>query len=298
MGGALTATSEEGVGSSFILELPNAKEHLAETPDSLNAPLTSERSNLKGATILIIDDDTDARELTRRALERENFNVEEAENAHIGIQKAHQIQPDVIILDVMMPEKDGWETLAELKGNPTTDKIPVVMMSMVENSKVGFSLGASDYLVKPVKKEALLESMKGQLHRSDQFVLVVDDDEMARDMVKRALDRAGIRSSMAKTGSEAIDFLKGTDLPGVVLLDLMMPEVNGFEVIQFIQEQGLDDKIKVIVLSAMTLKSEDRAELNRMVHKVAQKGRFSPGQIARDVQKLISANHSTIRKAA
>ncbi len=183
--------------------------------------------------VLVIDDDAAVRDLMARFLGKEGFRVATAAGGEEGLRLARELQPDVITLDVLMPGMDGWSVLAALKADAALADIPVVMLTMLDDRNLGYALGAADYLTKPLDRERLV-SVLGR-YRQDLPVLVVDDDPDFRDLARRTLEREGHTVIEADNGRAALARLRDTT-PGVILLDLMMPEMDGFDVVAAIRE--------------------------------------------------------------
>jgi PAS domain S-box-containing protein len=285
MDGRLTVTSEKKKGSIFRLALPlePVKPKTLKEPPSHNIQCIKG----KGPLILVIDDDAVARDLISRALSDMDYRIYEATNAIDGIKLAQEIKPDLIILDVVMPGKDGWSALTELKANTLTQNIPVVMMTMVSDHSHGFSLGASDYFVKPLNKKRFTEVVEKHLKVKSGSVLIVDDDPIAREITVRTLRKAGLKTFEADNGIEALNVLDGPVKPNIIILDLMMPKMDGFELIGELKNRGIMNSIEIIVLTGKTVESLDRKQLLKSVSRIVQKGNLSSSQLLDDVQRLL-----------
>ena len=181
--------------------------------------------------VLVIDDDTTVLELTERFLTREGFSVVTAQGGIEGLRRARELRPAAITLDVMMPDIDGWTVLAAIKGDPVLADIPVVLMSIVDEKNRGYSLGATDYLIKPVNREKLSHAIRKICGAKGQRVLLVEDDDSVRKTMQQALERDGWTVGEAVNGKVALEYLASNPQPDVIVLDLMMPEMDGFEFI-------------------------------------------------------------------
>ena len=281
MGGDITAESTLGKGSTFIVRLPA----VVDTPEAGHD--TNEFPAVTEATfgVLVIDDDPTARDLISRMLASEGYRVELASSGAEGLEAARERRPDVITLDVLMPGMDGWAVLAALKSDPVTADIPVIMLTISDSEDMGFALGAAAYLAKPIESEALIGMMK-KFHKHQGQVLVVDDDAVTRDMLRRTLQGEGWTVAEAGNGLEALVRLS-EQAPSLILLDLMMPEMDGF---QFVDElRARDDwrSIPVVVMTAKDLTQADREQLNGHVERIAQKGLYSRERLLREVYDLV-----------
>jgi signal transduction histidine kinase/CheY-like chemotaxis protein len=290
MNGEIFVESEYGKGSTFTLNLPQIAQQFEDditssfedhiTPSGIFNPNYTK-------TVLVIDDNHNDRRFLHRYLSGEGYNVALATNGQQGLQMALEIVPDLITLDVMMPEMDGWETLVRLKNNPKLANIPVVMSSIVEDRHLAQTLGAADYLVKPVDKQRLVNVLDKHIGRDEQgCILVVEDDEASREMMCRMLVQEGWTVQSAANGLKAIDCIQ-VEQPLMILLDLMMPEMDGFEVIKTVRQNPNWHKIPIIVVTAMDLTTVEHGLLTAQVTNVFQKGKYNKQQLITEVQSLI-----------
>jgi CheY-like chemotaxis protein len=283
MGGDIALESEEGKGSKFSLRVPRL------VHDTAAAPITRERSlsaPSKG-TVLVIDDDPTARELVERLLAKEGFSTETATSGPEGLRKARSVRPTLITLDVMMPQMDGWTVLETLKKDPELRDIPVVMLTIVDNRNLAFTLGASDYLTKPVERERLSEVLKKYgCSKGPCLVMIVDDDSDARRRVRQLLERDNWQLVEAANGREALLQLE-EHKPQLILLDLLMPEMDGFEFSLEVSRHPVWSKIPLVVLTAKDITAEDRARLNGNVDRVLQKGAFNHEELIEEIKRIL-----------
>jgi len=281
MGGDIAVASEAGRGSTFTLRLPAVvAEHAPES--GAPAPVA------EGARrVLVIDDEATVRDLMRRFLAREGYDVVAASNGEEGLRLARELAPDAITLDVMMPGMDGWAVLAALKADAQTAAIPVVMLTIVDDKNLGYALGAADYLTKPIDRDRLLEALAK--FRRDRPILVVDDDAAVRELLRRILEKEGYRVVEATNGRAALEALAKT-APGLILLDLMMPEMDGFELVEALREHETWRALPVLVITAKELTSEDRRRLNGYVERILQKGAASREVLLREVGEFVAAS--------
>jgi signal transduction histidine kinase/CheY-like chemotaxis protein len=282
MGGDVTVASEPGKGSVFTVRLPGSADSLPSSStgsDGRRSP-TADR-------VLVIDDDATARELIADHLKAEGFSAATAAGGVEGLKLAKELRPTAITLDVMMPDLDGWSVLAALRQDPELAEIPVIMITIVDEHRRGIALGAAGYLTKPIDRE--------QLHRLvSRFrapvpptrVLVVEDDGVQRERMRGWLEGPQWTVQEAANGREALDRLK-EDKPDVILLDLMMPEMDGFAVVAALQKEAGWRDIPVIVITSLDLDAKDRARLNSGVQSVLVKERFRPADLVERIRQLM-----------
>ena len=267
MGGELRVTSEEGIGSVFTISLPRV---IAENQDIEAQPPAEAATDTGGSgkVILIIDDEPTAQEILRRKLADTDYRLVSALNGTQGIQLAEEIKPDLILLDILMPGKDGWTVLAELKKHQDLKSIPIIVVTMLDDDKSAVSLGADAFMTKPIDRSKLLSTMESVF--GDSFnepnalkgkkALVVDDDAEARDIISRTLAQAGMEIDQAENGAEAFEKVdRGYDL---ITLDLSMPVMDGFEFLARFDDLDLPTKPEIVVLSAMHIDETMRARLS------------------------------------
>lgn len=285
MGGDISIVSEQEKGSTFTLTLPQTVE--IERGKSGENAIESPGAPGSG-TVLVIDDESAVHEILRRTLAKYGFRIESAFNGEEGLRLARKFRPQVITLDVMMPGMDGWSVLASLKSDIDLAEIPVIMLTIVDNKNFGYALGAAEYLTKPIDRERLSSVLLRYRGNAANSALVVEDDAASREMLRRLLENDGWIVEEADNGRTALDELSRKP-PSIVLLDLMMPEMDGFE---FLSEMHLHQdwrSIPVIVITAKDLTEEDRARLNGHVSRVLQKGLYSRDELLEEVSRLVAA---------
>jgi signal transduction histidine kinase/CheY-like chemotaxis protein len=292
LGGDLTVESELGEGSVFTVSVPAA------IPGARSQPEIAERTLAEsgvvvepGTTILVVDDDPEACAIIERFLVKDGYQVYTAQSGEAALRLARELQPAAITLDVMMPDMDGWSVLRALKADPDLHSIPVVMMSMIEDRTRGYSLGAVDYLTKPVDREHLNKVLSRYYHPERvRDVLLVEDDQDARAIMARDLQKAGWDVTEAANGQEALDAMAQKQ-PGMVVLDLMMPVLDGFGFLAEMRANSAWQDIPVIVVTAKDLTPEERTELSDVTAKVLEKNSYTREQLLEQVRKHVSNAH-------
>jgi PAS domain S-box-containing protein len=291
LGGDITVESRSGEGSTFTVRLPavapSARAAELGSRESESAPEVSPESAAMG-TVLVIDDEPNSRELMARYLRKEGYRVVEAPSGPTGLKAARETRPDVITLDVLMPEMDGWAVLMELKSDPELARIPVIMATITDQRNLGIALGASEYLTKPIDRErlaAVLRKYSGD--GAPRSVLVVEDDPGARSLIRRALEAEGWVVTEAENGRVALERL-AAEPPALVLLDLMMPEMDGFEFLEALRKKEGEPRIPVVVITAKELTEEDCQRLNGGVERIVSKGTGNRDEFLREVRDLVA----------
>jgi len=279
MDGDVRVASEQGRGSTFTIQVPvrvsgarPTREQKAKRP--LAAP----------CTILVIDDDPVARELVRRFLQAEGFTVEIAASGEEGLQKAHTLHPAAITLDVMMPGMDGWAVLSMLKSSPDLCDIPVIMLSVIDERNMGYALGAAEYLTKPIDRTRLVSVL--ERYRRSGRVLLVEDDGPTRELVRRTLEKQGMEVFEAVNGQEGLGRV-GQIEPDMVLLDLMMPVMDGFQFLAEMKRHPQWRETPVVVVTAKELTEEDKRQLEGQVHSILEKCLYTRDELLSEIKHLL-----------
>ena len=219
-------------------------------------------------------------------LTKEGFTAVPASDGLEGLEKARQLQPAAITLDVSMPEMDGWTVLQELKKDEGLAQIPVILLTMVADYSRGYALGAADYLDKPIDGDRLVAVLRRHVPEVSGLIMVVEDDANTRAMMRRALEREGWQVTEAENGRQAIDGV-ARELPDLILLDLMMPKLDGFQVVEELQKHEDWRHIPVIVVTAKHLTPSERERLNGHVEGVLQKGSYGREHLLEFVGRLL-----------
>jgi signal transduction histidine kinase/CheY-like chemotaxis protein len=287
MGGEITVESKVAQGTTFTIELPaevSTPEVHATPPGEPKAEALPEGAN----TLLVIDDDPTVRDLLQRFLSKEGFQVVSASGGEEGLQLARELRPTVITLDVLMPSMDGWAVLTALKADPEVADIPVVMVTIAEDKNLGYALGAADYLTKPVDRDRLVAVLnKYRREGPSHPVLIVEDDAATRELLRRMLEKEGWAVIEAEHGRAALERVVESQ-PALVLLDLIMPEMDGFEFVAELRKHAEWQTLPVIVITAKDLTHEDRLHLNGYVEKILQKGAYSREELLMQVRHLVA----------
>jgi signal transduction histidine kinase/DNA-binding response OmpR family regulator len=292
MGGDVTVESESGRGSTFTIRLPAV---VAEATEQTSTTAPLEHAEPGVGTVLVIDDEAAIRDLMQRFLAKEGFRVVAAAGGEEGLRLARELRPDAITLDVMMPGMDGWAVLSALKADSALADIPVIMLTIVDDKNLGYALGAADYLTKPIERDRLLAVLRA--HRRDHPVLVVDDDVTLRQLLRRMLEPEGYTVVEAENGRVALDRLSSV-APSVVLLDLMMPEMDGFEFVTEFRRNEAWRGIPIVVITARDLSRDDRERLNGYVQKILQKGAHGRDQLLAEVRDLVAVSVARRKSSA
>ena len=288
MNGSIEIESVPNKGTTFTVILPQA----IEISDGKAAPVNVQAEAMSApvptnTAVLVVDDDPGVRDLLMRYLSKEGYVVECVAGGDEGIQRAKEILPMAIILDVMMPRKDGWAVLQEIKSDPILKSIPVIMYTMLDEKNFGLAIGASDYLIKPVSKEKILQVLEKYKHQEPrEYILIVDDDPDLLTMASRAIQKAGWNVQTAENGKSAISMLE-SDLPSIIFLDLMMPVMDGFEFLAIFQNREEWKHIPIVIITSKDLLAEERQQLSGVVKKVIQKGDFTPERLLKQLSLLI-----------
>jgi CheY-like chemotaxis protein len=275
--------SELGRGSVFTVRLPR------EVAERRLPALSPWAGPAVGDTrrVLVVDDEPQTREVLARGLEKDGFAVTTAGSGEEALRLAAETRPDVISLDVLMPGMDGWTVLRALKADPRTADIPVVMISMLDSQAMGYALGAADYLLKPFDRERLVAVLRRyRCQRPPCPVLVVEDDPPTREVLRRTLEANGWVVCEAVNGRQGLAAV-ASNRPELVLLDLMMPEMDGFEFLAELRRTGPGRDVPVVVVTAKDLTEEDRLRLKGAAGPVLQKGAFTREELAQEIRRTL-----------
>jgi len=291
-GGDVRVHSRPNQGSVFTLVLPAHASPPSRKPAL--APLVNGHTPT-GPLVLVVEDDPSAAELMTRYLAGAGYRTEVASTGTEALAKAADLKPAAITLDIILPEVDGWEVMARLKSDEATSSIPIVVASIVDNPELGIALGAIDYFVKPVDSSKLVQRLNQlPIKRRDGQdkirVLVVDDERFNRDWLTKTLEPAGFTVVEAAGGREGIALAKSAR-PDLVLLDLMMPEVTGFDVVEALRADAATREMPIMVLTAANLTAEDKRQLNGRVAKILRRGSVGASDIIGLLRRLVATGN-------
>jgi CheY-like chemotaxis protein/nitrogen-specific signal transduction histidine kinase len=298
MGGDIFVESKVGEGSTFSVRLPVEAVNKKESPDSppnvkgFSKQDTDKNSDsLEAANIiLVIDDDPMVHSQMRRSFEKEGYRIVTATDGEEGLALARKLHPTLITLDILMPGMDGWTVLTELKADPEMANIPVFVISMVDNENKGYSLGASEYLTKPIDRTRIHILMKKYKWDSGS-VLVVEDDTSTRKRLCRMLEDYGLNVAEAENGQVALEKVKART-PGVIFLDLMMPVMDGFEFIENLRKTPDWRSIPIVVITSKELTHADRLRLNGGVEKLIEKKSLDQNDLFSEIHNILEEHPS------
>jgi signal transduction histidine kinase/DNA-binding response OmpR family regulator len=289
MGGDITVKSTPGAGSTFTIRVP-ARVKPAKSPYAIVEKDAQQAPAPKGR-VLIIDDDESVHAVLTNMLTREGYSTRDARDGKEGLRLAREYRPDIVILDILMPGMDGWTVLSQLKAIPECAHVPIILLTMLENQEMGFALGAADYLTKPIAAEKLLPVLARHAapnQRESATVLVVEDDPPSRELVVRMLLQEGVAVKEATNGKEALELLQGGVRPVMIILDLVMAGMDGFEFLRQIRPHAEWSKIPVVVVSSLDLTAEAQQTLKSQVERIFEKGRFAREDLLREVRESIN----------
>ncbi len=295
MGGDIFVESKPGEGSTFSVHLPA----VMPTPKTATVTLQNipkpgkdsaeSASEPQENIILVIDDDPMIHNQMKRAFEKEGYKIVCASDGEEGLTLARKLHPTLITLDVLMPGMDGWTVLTKLKGDPEVANIPVFVISMVDEENKGYTLGASEYITKPIDRTRLHILMKKYRWDSGS-ALVVEDDPGTRKLLCSMLEEYGLNVQEAGNGKIALERVQ-EKVPGVIFLDLMMPEMDGFEFIEELKKNPEHRPIPIVVVTSKDLTKADRLRLNGGVAKLIEKNSFVHDDLFSEIRSTLETHH-------
>jgi CheY-like chemotaxis protein len=282
MGGDVSVSSEKGKGSVFVISVPRISSDQQDLDDGIAESVNEDN------ICVLIDDDVAMHDLIRRTIVKAGMRLIGATDGEQGLKMIRELKPKLILLDVLMPGRDGWSILKECKSDEEIKDIPVVMVSQMSQEKLASSLGADDYLTKPIDRAKFLETVSGLIGADgkNKTILVVDDDANTRDILKRSLIDAGYDPVLAKDGKEGLTKLDKN--PSLIVLDLEMPRMDGFEFLEnLISLKAEKDRPNVLVYSGKDLTDVQAELLNQNVEGLIKKDEVSINQLPGLVAKIL-----------
>jgi PAS domain S-box-containing protein len=291
-GGDVHVESVVGKGSRFTIDIPVERANAAGPMNVLDPLVATGSDDLSRPLVLVVEDDPAAAELLARQIQRAGFRPKVARTGEEALTIAQTDKPAAITLDIMLPDMDGWEVLKRLKGDEVTNQIPAIVVSVVDNPELGAALGTVDYFVKPLEAKALVKrlsaiNLKRLAGQGRTSVLIVDDEPANREWLKQVLEPAGFDVTTANGGREGIELAKAGK-PDIVMLDLVMPDVDGFEVIQALSAAEETRTIPIVVLTAKHLTNADLDQLNDRVTSVLKRGSTGAIDVIGQLQVILN----------
>ncbi len=291
MGGEITVQSQSGVGSTFSFEIPARTVETSVGTEETSKPVCSDQG-----VVLIIDDEEPARAALAEIVQREGYATLLANSATMGLELIRTHKPDAIILDVIMPGRDGWSLLKEIKSDPELCEIPVILVTIVPDRDMGLAFGAVEHLTKPISAEQLVSTLNRIARNNPRDVLIVDDDASTRTLFRRILVREGWRVHEASDGQRALTQLQ-TRRPTLMLLDIMMPEQDGFDVLRALRGQSDLADLPVIVITSKDLSRQELDWLKAHASDVIRKGADGRAELIAALQRHLKDLNQTEKVA-
>jgi len=286
--GEIWVQSRLGYGTTFGFYIPTSPPGKNQAAPSIAAAFDNPEIDQK-RVVVAIDDDPGVIDLYRRFLEQRNYQVVGLNHGKNAVARIKEIEPYAILLDIIIPEKDGWTVIKELKDDPFTKNIPVVICSIVSDKNRGFSLGAANYLTKPIIENELVEALKhlDTHHKDETRVLVVDDQADDVLLIRRILEAQSNHTIFeAGNGKEGLELVATTN-PDLIIMDLNMPEMDGFAMIEALKKNEATRNIPIVIVSAQELTTEEQNYLTGQVEVLLRKGLFSEKELLEDVAQAL-----------
>lgn len=293
-GGSMTVESEWGKGATFRFRIPMVLAgEVAESAEGLLRAVNEQPVTMPDGEkplVLIIEDNAQASQLIQMYLQEAGYRTETARDGAEGLEKAKQLKPQIITLDMIMPVKDGWQVLKELKRHPICKDIPIIIISITDEKKLGFSMGAVDYFVKPVNKGELLNALRKIPLRTVDFkqhpkVLIIDDDKNASDLIQVMLEAEGYEVLKTMNGKDGVQ-LALSENPDLIILDLIMPDISGFNVAYQLKQQPKTRNTPIIILTSMDVDDETREQMQGFISTIMSKSRFTKKDLLREINTI------------
>jgi PAS domain S-box-containing protein len=293
-GGQISVESEWGKGSTFRFRIPMVVAgEVIESADQLIHVAQEELAVLpddEKPLVLIIEDNAQAAQLIQMYLQEAGYRTDVARDGAEGLEKAKRLKPSIITLDMIMPIKDGWQVLKELKRHPICKNIPIVIISITDEKKLGFSMGALDYFVKPVNREELLKVMqkiplRAIKQKQHPKVLIIDDDRNAADLIHVILEAEGYEVIKSMNGKEGVR-IAASEAPDLIILDLIMPDISGFNVAYQLKQQVSTRNTPIIILTSMEVDEETKTQMQGFISTIMSKSRFTKKDLLREISSI------------
>ncbi|MCK9914417.1 response regulator [Microbacteriaceae bacterium K1510] len=294
LGGAIDVKSAPNEGSVFTIELP-VQTADAGTADSDDADWaeTDDDVSAEAMTVLVVDDDAVVHDVLASTLDKKGYRLMHAKNGMEALELMRRTPPDIVTLDVMMPKIDGWSVLGIMKSDPELAHIPVIMLTIVDDKNLGFSLGASEYMTKPIDRNRLIALLRKFVPTDKQnSVLIVDDDADVRTLLKTTIEGVGMTTTEATNGQAALDWLNENGKPSLVLLDLIMPTMDGFEFLQKVRDMPRLAGLPIVVLTAKDLTESERSFLAENTLLVLSKSAQPIGALGQALARIVGRRQS------
>ena len=293
-GGHITVESEWGKGSTFRFRIPMiVAGEIIESADQILRIVGEQSVTLPDGEkplVLIIEDNMQAGQLIQMYLQEAGYRTEIAKDGSEGIEMAKRLKPNIITLDMIMPIKDGWQVMKELKRHPLCKNIPIIIISITDEKKLGFSMGAVDYFVKPVNKEELINAMKKvplKIHSQKQHpkVLIIDDDRTAAELIQVMLEAEGYEVIKTMNGKDGVR-LAASESPDLIILDLIMPDISGFNVAYQLKQHQHTRNTPIIILTSMEVDDETKEQMQGFISTIMSKSRFTKKDLLREINTI------------
>jgi PAS domain S-box-containing protein len=293
-GGQIWVDSEWGKGSAFRFRIPMVVAgEVVESADQLlrivnEQPVTTTTG--EKPLVLVIEDNLQASQLIQMYLQEAGYRTELAKDGAEGIEMAKRLKPHIITLDMIMPMKDGWQVIKEIKRHPICKNIPIIIISITDEKKLGFSMGAVDYFVKPVNREELINALKkiplrGLDHKQHPKVLIIDDDRTASELIQVMLEAEGYEVIKTMNGKDGVR-LASSEEPDLIILDLIMPDISGFNVAYQLKQQPKTRNTPIIILTSMEVDDETREQMQGFISTIMSKSRFTKKDLLREINSI------------
>jgi PAS domain S-box-containing protein len=293
-GGQITVDSEWGKGTTFRFRIPMVVAgEVVESADQLLRVVGDQQITTKEGEkplILIIEDNPQASQLIQMYLQEAGYRTDVARDGAEGIEKAKRLKPQIITLDMIMPIKDGWQVLKELKRHPICKDIPIIIISITDEKKLGFSMGAIDYFVKPVNRDDLIKAiqkvpLRSAKNKDHPKVLIIDDDKTAAELIQVILESEGYEVIKSMHGKEGVR-LAASEKPDLIILDLIMPDISGFNVAYQLKQQQSTRNVPIIILTSMEIDEETREQMQGFISTIMSKSRFTKKDLLREITTI------------